>query len=75
MTTLYIRDVPETVADTLKKRAASEGKSLSVFVAGELVKLAARPTNAEVVARLKLVDRTGAPTTDDIVDAIEVGRR
>lgn len=37
MTTLYIRDVPEQVAATLKDRAASAGMSLSAYVTGELV--------------------------------------
>ena len=53
MTTLYIRDVSEAVAETLKQRAAAQGKSLSAYVGAELAKIAARPTNEEIVARLR----------------------
>lgn len=75
MTTLYIRDVSEEVAETLKERAAAEGKSLSAYVAAELAKLAGRPTNAEIVARLRARDRSGGPTTDEIVAAVRAQRR
>lgn len=75
MTTLYIRDVPEEVAQVLRGRAAAEGKSLSTYVAGELRSIAARPTNAEVVERLRAMDRSGAPSTADILDAVAAGRR
>lgn len=75
MTTLYIRDVPEQVAETLKGRAAAEGKSLSAYVAAELAKIASRPTNAELVARLKDRARSGGPTVSDILAAVESERR
>ena len=75
MTTLYIRDVPEEVAETLKERAAAEGKSLSAYVSGELAKIATRPTNAQIVAALRARDRSAGPTSDDIVDAVQAGRR
>ncbi|MGB3185153.1 MAG: antitoxin [Ornithinimicrobium sp.] len=75
MTTLYIRDVSDEVADTLKDRAAIEGKSLSAYVAGELSRIAARPTNAEIVARLKARDRSSGPTTEEIVAAVRAERR
>ncbi len=75
MTTLYIRDVSDEVADTLKDRAAAEGKSLSAYVAGELSKMAARPTNVEIVAKLRSRDRSSGPTTDEIVAEVRAGRR
>jgi hypothetical protein len=75
MMTLYIRDVPEAVAETLKERAAAAGMSLSAYVAGELAKIAARPTNAEIVQRLKARDRSGGPSTADIVEAVRESRR
>jgi len=75
MTTLYIRDVSDEVAERLKERAAAEGKSLSAYVAGELAKLAGRPTNDEIVARLRERDRSGGPTTDEILAAVQAGRR
>ena len=75
MTTLYIRNVSDEVTDTLKDRAAAEGKSLSAYVAGELSKMAARPTNVEIVAKLRSRDRSSGPTTDEIVTEVQAGRR
>jgi antitoxin FitA len=75
MTTLYIRGVSEEVAETLKQRAAAQGKSLSAYVGAELAKIAARPTNDEIVARLRARDRSNGPTTDEIVAAVEADRR
>jgi len=75
MTTLYIRGVSEEVAETLKQRAAAQGKSLSAYVGAELAKIAARPTNEEIVARLRARDRSNGPTTDEIVAAVQADRR
>ncbi|SHJ87807.1 hypothetical protein SAMN02745244_03479 [Tessaracoccus bendigoensis DSM 12906] len=75
MTTLYIRDVADDVAATLKERAASEGMSLSAYVAAELAKIAARPTNEQIVARLRARDRSSGPSSDDVVAALQAGRR
>ena len=75
VTTLYIRDVSDEVAETLKERAAAEGKSLSAYVAGELSRIAARPTNAQIVARLQQRDRSAGPTSEEIVEAVRAGRR
>ena len=72
---MYVRDVPDDVVETLKERAAAEGRSLSAYVAAELTRIAARPTNAEVVARLRDRDRSVGPTADEIVAAVEAGRR
>ena len=67
MTTLYIRDVDDAVAETFKQRAAVAGMSLSAYVALELANIAARPTNAEIVQRLKTRDRSAGPSTVEIV--------
>jgi hypothetical protein len=75
MTTLYIREVSEEVAETLKQRAAAQGMSLSAYVGAELARIAARPTNDEIVARLRARDRSDGPTTDEIVAAVQADRR
>lgn len=75
MTTLHIRDVPEKVAATLQERAAAEGTSLPAYVAMELAKLAARPNNEEIVARLTSRDRSSGPTSEEIVAAAQSDRR
>ena len=75
MATLYVRDVPDDVTETLKERAAAEGKSLSAYVAAELRRIAARPTNAEIVTRLRQRSRSDGPSTADIVEALHESRR
>jgi hypothetical protein len=75
VTTLYIRDVSDEVAETLKERAAAAGMSLSAYVAGELAKLASRPTNAEIVQRLRTRNRSAGPSTSDIIEAVRNSRR
>jgi len=74
-TTLYVRDVPPEVAQVLKERAAAEGKSLSAYVVAELARVASRPTNAEIVARLRTRDRADGPSTTEILDALADVRR
>lgn len=75
MATLYIRDVTDEVATILKRRAAAQGMSLSAYVAAELTRLAAGPTNAEVVAKLKALERSTAPTTEEVVAEVRAARR
>lgn len=75
MTTLYVRDVPVAVAETLKERAAAEGMSLSAYVVAELGRIASRPTNVEIVARLRQRDRADGPSTTEIVEALRESRR
>lgn len=76
MATLYIRDVPDDVAQVLKDRATERGESLSVFATRELSKVARRPTNAEIIARLQRTERMSPPPTiDEIVEAVHEGRR
>jgi len=74
VTTLYIRDVSDETAAKLKERAAGEGMSLSAYVGVQLAKIADRPTNAEIVAELRSLNRDDAPSTDDILTALREGR-
>lgn len=75
MTTLYIREVPEAVAETLKSRAAAQGQSLSAYVNAQLALLASRPSNAEIVERLRMRDRREGVTTQQILDEVGSSRR
>lgn len=75
MTTLYGRDVPEDVARTLRERAAAEGTSLSSCVAAESARIASRPTNAQVVERVRGRERSDGPGAADIVEALRDSRR
>jgi plasmid stability protein len=70
MALIQVRDVPESTVDVLKARAAARGMSLTAYLREELNTLAARPTNAEVLARMMSRDRTGGPTTAETVALI-----
>jgi len=50
---VQIRNVPEEVHRTLKKRAEVSGKSLSQYVREMLERSASRPTHEELMARIK----------------------
>ncbi len=50
---IQIRNVPEELHRTLKSRAALAGMSLSDYLLAELRRVAARPSRAELVARLE----------------------
>lgn len=75
MGTIYVRDVPDDVTAELKERAAAEGKSLSAYLVGELARMAARPSNAQLVEALRRRDRTQGPSYSDIVAEVGAGRR
>ena len=53
MATIQIRDVPEDVHRTYRRRAADAGKSLQEFLLAELVEGAHARTPAEVVAEVR----------------------
>ncbi|SNC71616.1 hypothetical protein SAMN05445756_1558 [Kytococcus aerolatus] len=75
MKTLYVRDVPDDVAERLKERAAAAGQSLSAYVAGQLTTLASRPTNAEVAQRLHARQRDEGLSREEVVERVAASRR
>lgn len=52
MPNVLIRDVPEPVHGRLQARAEERGQSLQQYLAGELRRLAERPSMEEVLARI-----------------------
>jgi plasmid stability protein len=70
MPLIQVRDVPEATVEALKARAAEQGLTMAAFLRAELDKIAARPTNREIVERIARRDRTGGPTTDETVAEI-----
>ncbi|MGH3737485.1 MAG: FitA-like ribbon-helix-helix domain-containing protein [Micromonosporaceae bacterium] len=70
MTLVQIRDVSEETVNVLRARAAEEGLSLTAYLRAQLDRLAARPTNAEIMDRLARRDRTGNPTVAETVAEI-----
>lgn len=70
MALVQVRDVSETTLRSLKAHAAERGLTLTAYVRQELDRLAARPTNADIVERLARRERTGGPTLADTVAEI-----
>jgi antitoxin FitA len=70
MALVQVRDVPEVTLNALKVKAAERGLTLTAYLRAELEKLAARPTNAEIVERLARRDRRGGPAVADTVAEI-----
>jgi antitoxin FitA len=72
MSTLQIRNVPAEVSRILKARAAAEGRSLSDYALGVLVREAVRPTRAEILARIG--SREPITTAESSVELITLER-
>lgn len=53
MANVQVRDVPDDVHEALRRRAAANGQSLNEYLRTELAQLAARPSIAEMAARLR----------------------
>lgn len=70
MKTLYLRNVPEEVAERLERLAAREGMSVSAFATRELATIARRADDATILADLP----STAITADEVVRAVEAGR-
>jgi len=74
MPLVQVRDVPEATVNALKARAAERGLTLTSYLRGELDRLAARPSNAEIADRLARRDRRAGPTVADTVAEIRRNR-
>jgi antitoxin FitA len=53
MPNVLVRDLPAAVHAQLQRRAESQGQSLQQYLAGELTRLAERPTLDEVLDRIE----------------------
>lgn len=74
---ITIRNVPEDVRDELAGRAARSGRSLQEFLRQELIKTAAHPDAAEVLALAReRVERTGSRLPkEEILAHLDTDRR
>ncbi|HUZ10391.1 MAG TPA: hypothetical protein VMU76_09515 [Acidimicrobiales bacterium] len=52
MPNVLVRDIPEETHAALQRRAEQHGQSLQQYLAGELKRLAERPTLDEVLERI-----------------------
>lgn len=69
--TLYIRNVPDEVAERLERLAARDGLSMNAFVVREITAAARRAENAALLADLPDFGVTPAAAAADIAE----GRR
>lgn len=69
---ILIHDVPETVHQQLKARAAHAGLSLSAFLLDELGRVAAEPTPEAPLLAERAANR---PSVEDPVAAVRAERR
>lgn len=53
MPNVLVRDIPEDIHAILQRRAEQRGQSLQQYLAGELKRLAERPSMDEVLDRLE----------------------
>jgi antitoxin FitA len=53
MPNILVRDLPEGVHAALQRQAAQRGQSLQQYLAGELRRLAEKPTLADVLAQIE----------------------
>jgi plasmid stability protein len=72
MSSIQIRHVPDDVHRTLRARAAASGQSLSEYLLAEIVRVAERPSVADMLARAG--DHPGGTATAKIVKAVRTGR-
>jgi len=70
MALVQVRDVPEATVNALKAKAAERGLTLTAYLRAEFDRLAARPTNAEIVERMARRSRQGGPTVAETVAEI-----
>lgn len=70
MALIQVRDLSEATVRALKAQAAERGLTLTAYLRAELDRLAARPTNAEIVERMARRNRRDGPTTADTVAEI-----
>jgi hypothetical protein len=74
MAIVQIRDVPDETLDRLKAQAAERRTTLAAYLRDELDRLAARPSNAEIMGRLRRRDRHAGPSLEDSVQEIRTMR-
>jgi plasmid stability protein len=78
MATIQVRDVPDEVADTFRRRAAVAGQSLQVYMRELLIKTALRPDKAELMLLVEraLANDPGPGISDETIrEAREEVRR
>lgn len=71
MATIQVRDVPDDVAEVLRRRAEAAGRSLQSYMREQIIALAQRRDRAEVLAVIEqvLAEDSGPGLTSDLIHA------
>ena len=71
MATVQIRDIPEDVYETIRKRARAAGQSIQAYMREQVIELATQRTKDEVMAAVEstLAKRTSASPTRESINA------
>ncbi len=69
---IQVRNVPDEVHTSLREQASAAGVSLSEYVLAELVQVAGRSTNAQIL--LRAAQREGGFSREEIVAVVRSGR-
>lgn len=75
MTTLHVREIPDSTISTLKVRAAKAGQSLQAYVRQLLEREAALLSTEEAAVKAREIAARSSVTSDDILAAIQDSRR
>lgn len=77
MPTIQVRDVPQDAYDVIVERAKANGQSIQQYVRAMLIGNAAKPSKIEAAAaiRANLQKYGSRVTTEDILEALDAGRR
>ncbi|MFT4220780.1 MAG: antitoxin [Microbacterium sp.] len=75
MPNVLIRDLDPDVHAVLAERAKGAGQSLQQFLTAELTRLASKPTNAEIIARIRARDHKPSFSPEDVIAALHRERR
>jgi plasmid stability protein len=69
MATIQVRNVPENVAQTYRRRAQASGKSLQSYMREQLIEMARRRDKAEVMAVVEqaLDEDPGSGLSEDTI--------
>ena len=77
MATIQVRDIPDDVYETIRRRAAAAGQSLQSYMREQVVALGSRPTRQEILAEWEreLEQSPTAVTVEQILDDLDADRR
>jgi plasmid stability protein len=74
MTSVQIRNVPDTVHQRLKVKAAQSGRSLNEYLLAQLEHVATRPELTDLAERIRARDSYEIPSRENVLEAIRDGR-